>query len=97
MTYRSPEHQKFSVLVSSANTALEYVELACTLRSMKYREELHLAAPAKFPQDRPLTVRLTQSLRDDVLEFAAERCEKIAAAMVQDLMPDINIKSCCKV
>lgn len=97
MSYRTPEHHKLSVHVSSAKTALEYVELACTLRSMKYREELLLSAPPKFHPDDTLSARLTQSLRDEVLEFAAERCEKIAAAFCQDLMPDIDIKAACKI
>lgn len=106
MTYRSPAHHALSVHVSSLNTALEYVELACTLREMKYREDVTIEAPpppsaALYVSGgaRPsvLSIKLTQSLKSDILEFAAERCEEIARKLLDAEPPRIDVKAACKV
>lgn len=94
MAYENDHYRALKTRFSTLEMARQYVDLARTFRSMKYADEVNFSGQGRI-HDRLVTAALKQSMKDEVLEFAASKCEDLAAKLFQHEEPNFDIRKAC--
>jgi hypothetical protein len=96
--YESPAYHSFKRTITHWEAVKRYVDLARTFRSMIYAPTLTLRSDCDvYGHGQAHTVELKDSLRTDALKFLAQRCEDIAAKMLEGEPEKIDVREASKV
>lgn len=97
--YESPAYWELKKTIAHYETVQRYVDLARTFRSMTYGDTLKLASTrSRFQElDADHELTLSDSLKNDLLVFAAERCEQTAVKIAAESPKSFDVGEACKV
>ena len=94
MAYENDHYRGLKKALGNYQMALQWADQARALRSMKRADDIDIAGKPRF-DDGAITVRLKQSMKDEVLEAAAEKCERIAKALLEHPPEPFDIGKAC--
>lgn len=94
MAYENNDYRGLKSAIQTYEMVKRYTDMSRTLRSLKRADQIEASGTPRF-DDHSIAIRLDQSLKDDVLEFAAKRCEDIAAKFLEAPAPEFDIRKAC--
>jgi hypothetical protein len=90
MAYENDHYRKLRHRISNLEMVKEYTDLARLFRSMKYGDKVVFTTFTKIHDDE-LRASLSKSMKDEVIEFAAQKCEDLAVKFLDsDAGPDLE-------
>lgn len=94
--YESPAYWDLKKHLAHFETMKRYIDLARTFRSLAYADKLTLSGTKQF-DDEEISVTVSDSLRKDILEFAASRCEEVAKKIGDQPPQGLDVAAACKI
>lgn len=96
--YESPAYWELKKTITHWQTVQRYIDLARTFRSMAYGATLELRSTnGMYDTDNAHELVLKDSLKKDLLEFAAKACEETAVKIAASPPKEFDVMEACKI